>query len=265
MSQEGGDDARLHGAFVSNLRVLLRGGSGMKARAVFAMGCFWCGEEALERVTGVDDVVSGYCGGTIANPTYRQVVAGGTGHYEAVRVEYDTTLLSYARLLNYFWYNVDPLDARGQFCDKGESYRAAIFYATPEERQAAEQSKAALEQKHSWTIATQILPLSTFYDAEEYHQNYYLKKPNNYAYYKERCHREMILITRWGLEDYAAYHTFNKSLPVDTAEPVDPYFHLKVTLPLCGGVLCLVLLLCAVVARMRRRTPRAAAAVRTSK
>lgn len=168
------------------------------ATAIFAAGCFWCVEEAFEKVPGVADAVSGYTGGSTADPTYRAVTAGGTGHYEAVQVTYNPTRVTYAQLLDVYWRNVDPFDPIGQFCDKGESYRAAVFPATPEETAAAEASKQAVAQRFNRVVSVEVLPALRFYDAETYHQDYYLKNPQTYRFYKWRCGREQRLEELWG-------------------------------------------------------------------
>jgi len=168
------------------------------ATAIFAAGCFWCVEEAFEKVPGVADAVSGYTGGSTANPTYEAVTAGGTGHYEAVRVTYDPARVTYAQLLDVYWRNVDPFDPIGQFCDKGESYRAAVFPATPEEAEAAEASKQAVAKRFGEPVAVEILPAAAFYEAETYHQDYYLKNPQAYRFYKWRCGRARRLEQLWG-------------------------------------------------------------------
>lgn len=167
------------------------------ASAVFAAGCFWCVEQAFEETPGVTEAVSGYTGGTTTNPTYQQVSREGTGHYEAVTVTYDPAVVSYVQLLDVFWKNVDPFDAAGQFCDKGESYRGAIFPATPEETIAAEASKQAVAQQFGRAVEVEVLPAATFYDAETYHQDYYLKNPQTYAFYKWRCGRAQRLEAIW--------------------------------------------------------------------
>lgn len=166
--------------------------------AVFAAGCFWCVEEAFEKVPGVVRAVSGYTGGNSVDPTYAAVTAGGTGHYEAVRVVYDPTKVSYTQLLEVFWRNVDPFDPVGQFCDKGESYRAAIFPSTPEETLAADASRAAVSAGLGRTVDPAIVPASRFYDAETYHQDYYLKNSQRYSFYKWRCGRAQRLEQVWG-------------------------------------------------------------------
>ncbi|HMB73971.1 MAG TPA: peptide-methionine (S)-S-oxide reductase MsrA, partial [Gammaproteobacteria bacterium] len=149
------------------------------ATAVFAGGCFWCMEPPFDKLDGVVSTTSGYTGGDLADPTYEQVSAGTTGHYEAVRIEYDTAKISYSELLDVFWRNVDPLDAGGQFCDRGDQYRAAVFYSDPEEERLARASKRRIEEDAGLDgpVVTEILPASTFYAAEDYHQNYYEKNP----------------------------------------------------------------------------------------
>ncbi len=166
--------------------------------AIFAAGCFWCVEEAFEKTPGVVEAVSGYTGGTTENPTYDQVTAGGTGHYEAVQVTYDPSKVSYGQLLDVFWRNVDPFDPIGQFCDKGDSYRGAVFPSSPEESQAAEASKAAVAARFGRQVEIAIVPAATFYDAETYHQDYYRKNNQVYSFYKWRCGRAQRLEAVWG-------------------------------------------------------------------
>ena len=175
-------------------------GAAAPAKAHFAGGCFWCMEEAFEKVDGVLSAVSGYMDGTVANPTYEQVSAGGTGHAESVEVTYDPAKVSYEKLLDAFWRNVDPLTPNAQFCDHGNQYRAAIFPATPEEQQLAEASKKRIEdsKKFHAPIVTQIVPASTFYPAEEYHQDFYKKNPVRYKFYKFNCGRTQRLEEVWG-------------------------------------------------------------------
>jgi len=164
------------------------------ATAVFAGGCFWCMEKPYDELDGVLKTESGYAGGRNKNPSYEQVSAGGTGHYEVLQVTYDRAKVSYGKLLEVFWKNIDPFDNRGQFCDKGQQYKAAIFAATPEEQQAAQASLAALQQKFgTQKIVTEILPAATFYPAEDYHQDYYLKNPVRYKYYRFSCGRDQRL------------------------------------------------------------------------
>lgn len=168
------------------------------ATAIFAMGCFWCAEADFEKVDGVVGVVSGYTGGRTRNPTYEQVSAGGTGHYEAVRVTYDPAKVKYSELLTLFWKNVDPFDAAGQFCDKGESYRAAIFPVSAAERKAALASRDYLVGFFKRDLATRIETRAAFYPAEDYHQDYYKKNPIRYRYYRSRCGRDDRLAEVWG-------------------------------------------------------------------
>jgi peptide-methionine (S)-S-oxide reductase len=175
-------------------------GTSSMAKAYFAGGCFWCMEEAFEKVDGVLEVVSGYMGGTVKNPSYEQVSAGQTGHAESVEVRYDPAKVTYTQLLEAFWRNVDPVTPDAQFCDHGNQYRAAIFYQTEEEKRAAEESKRAIEQskRFSTPIVTQLTAASEFYPAEEYHQDFYKKNPIRYKYYKFTCGRAQRLETLWG-------------------------------------------------------------------
>jgi len=173
------------------------------AKAIFAGGCFWCMEEAFENVEGVSSVDSGYLGGPQENPTYEQVSSGRTGHFEAIEILYDPATVSYGQLLEVFWRNVDPTDGAGQFCDKGPQYRTAIFYKDEEEKRLSEESKKSIEASKPFpeTIATPILPASTFYAAEGYHQDYYKKNPIRYKYYKWGCGRAQRLEELWGPTD----------------------------------------------------------------
>ena len=170
------------------------------AYATLAAGCFWCIEADLEKVEGVVSVTSGYTGGTVANPTYKQVSAGMTGHTEAVRVVFDPRIISYEQLLAIFWHNIDPTVADRQFCDIGEQYRAGIFYHDEGQREAAERSRAMLEQTKPFTnpIVTEITAASAFYPAEAYHQDYYKKNPIRYSYYRKSCGRDRRLKEIWG-------------------------------------------------------------------
>ncbi len=180
------------------------------ATAVFAGGCFWCMEEAYEKVPGVIDAVSGYAGGDVPDPEYRQVTGGSTGHYEVVRVSYDPQTVSYEDLLHVFWRNVDPLDDGGQFCDRGSSYLTGIFYETEEQRRLAQESGEELEQsgRFSREIVTEIMPLDVipnddndgFWVAEDYHQDYYRANATRYRFYKESCGRVRRLEQLWGDE-----------------------------------------------------------------
>lgn len=171
--------------------------------AIFAGGCFWCVESDFDRIPGVLETVSGYTGGSLANPTYEQVSAGGTGHYEAVRIRFDPARVSYEALLSAFFRSVDPLDAGGQFCDRGASYRTAIFVAGPEQKARAEAAKAAAATALGARLATPILPTAPFYPAEDYHQNYYDKNPTRYAYYRWSCGRDARINAVWGKDAFA--------------------------------------------------------------
>ncbi len=169
------------------------------ATAVFAGGCFWCTESDFEKVDGVLDAVSGYTGGSKADPSYEEVSAGGTGHTEAVQVVYDPSKVTYEELLQVFWRHVDPTDAGGQFVDRGSQYRSAVFYADEQQRLAAEASKKELtDSRHfSKPIVTEILPLGPFYRAEEYHQDYYKKNPLRYNTYRSGSGRDRFLEKAW--------------------------------------------------------------------
>ena len=179
--------------------VLAAAGDGL-AVATFAGGCFWCVESDFDTVPGVVRTISGYTGGTTDNPTYRQVTAGGTGHREAVQIHYDPEQVSYERLLHVFWRSVDPTDGGGQFCDRGVSYRTAIFTGTEEERRLAQASKDALERSEALeaAVVTPIEPLMTFHPAEDYHQDYYTKNPVRYKFYRYSCGRDARVREVWG-------------------------------------------------------------------
>lgn len=170
------------------------------AKATFAGGCFWCVEEAFEKVDGVVSAVSGYIGGRSQNPTYEQVSAGGTGHAEAVEVTYDPSKVTYEQLLGVFWRNIDPLVADRQFCDVGAQYRSAIFYHDAAQQRGAEASKRAIveSKRFDQPIATEIVAAGRFYPAEEYHQAYYHKNPVRYKFYKWNCGRAQRLEQLWG-------------------------------------------------------------------
>jgi peptide methionine sulfoxide reductase msrA/msrB len=167
--------------------------------AVFAGGCFWCTESDFEKVNGVVEAISGYTGGHVANPTYKKVSKGVTGHVEAVKVVYDPAKISYEKLLEVFWRHVDPTDGDGQFVDRGSQYRSAIFYANEKEYRLAEASKKRLAASGRFNkpIATDILPLDTFYPAEDYHQNYYKKNPIRYRWYRHGSGRDQFLEKTW--------------------------------------------------------------------
>ena len=168
--------------------------------ATFAGGCFWCMEPPFDALPGVRSTLSGYSGGTVPNPSYDMVSEGTTGHVEAVQIVYDASQLSYAKLLDVFWRNVDPLSDDGQFCDRGSTYRSVIFYHGEEQRRLAEESKQTLVESGRFNrpIVTKILPASPFYPAETYHQDYYQNHPFQYKFYRTRCGRDARLTELWG-------------------------------------------------------------------
>ena len=170
------------------------------AKATFAGGCFWCMEPPFEALDGVVSVTSGYTGGAKDRPTYEEVSAGGTGHAESVEIAYDPAKVSYQKLLDVFWHNVDPTTPDRQFCDKGRQYRTAIFYHDDTQKRLAEESKAALERtgKLPGPIVTEIVSAGPFWPAEEYHQDYYKKNPVRYRYYRYGCGRDARLRELWG-------------------------------------------------------------------
>lgn len=182
----------------------------VQKKAYFAGGCFWCVEKDFESLSGVGDVVPGFTGGTTKNPTYKQVKNGGTGHYEATIINYDSSKISYDQLLYSFFRSVDPTDAGGQFCDRGDSYRTAIFVTSDTERTAAEKAKAQAENDLGRKIVTPILKAGTFYPADSYHQNYYKStelvltrrgpksKANAYKFYRNACGRDQRVQALWG-------------------------------------------------------------------
>jgi peptide-methionine (S)-S-oxide reductase len=168
--------------------------------ATFAGGCFWCTEADFDKVPGVISTTSGYIGGSVPNPTYKQVSSGKTGHIEAVQVRFDPAKTSFARLLAVFWPTIDPLTPNRQFCDSGAQYRSAIFYHDEDQKRQAEASKAELQSsgRFSQPIVTDILPATEFYPAEDYHQDYYKKNPVRYSYYRSNCGRDARLAELWG-------------------------------------------------------------------
>ena len=172
------------------------------ATATFAGGCFWCVESDFDKVPGVVETISGYTGGTVENPNYKQVTKGGTGHREAVQIRYDPKQVSYERLLHIFWRSVDPTDGGGQFCDRGESYQTAIFAGNEEERRLAEASREALERSMvlDGPVVTPVEKAGEFYPAEDYHQDYYTKSPFRYRYYRFACGRDSRVQQLWGKE-----------------------------------------------------------------
>jgi len=179
--------------------------------ALFAGGCFWCIESDFEKLSGVVDVVSGYTGGRTDNPDYKTVSYTETGHYEAVKVTYDSSVIDYNGLLDYFWRHIDPTDPNGQFCDKGSSYRTAVF-ANEEQIATARKSKndIAVSKPFDGPIVTEILPASTFFLAEEYHQDYYKKNPVHYRAYRTGCRRDARVKQLWGAEKASGYVSGDK-------------------------------------------------------
>ena len=173
-----------------------------KAIATFAGGCFWCVEHAFDVVDGVESTTSGYTGGDTVDPTYQQVSAGGTGHAEAVRVVYDPEVVSYRRLLDVFWHNIDPTVENRQFCDVGSQYRSAIFFHDAKQRRLARETRGGIEESGvlPGPVKTEIVPADTFYVAEAYHQNYHQKNPVRYKWYTSGCGRYDRLETLWGDE-----------------------------------------------------------------
>lgn len=165
--------------------------------AIFAGGCFWCSQEAFDDLKGVVSTTVGYTGGRIENPTYEKVSHEDTGHYESVKVVFDPAIISYRELLNIFWRNIDPFDEGGQFCDRGLSYGAVIFYTNESQKNEALASKAEMEKLLKQPIVTKIVPASTFYDAEDYHQEYHQKNPIRYKFYRFTCGRDQRLKAIW--------------------------------------------------------------------
>lgn len=166
--------------------------------AIFAGGCFWCMHGEFASIKGVSKVTSGYTGGTVENPTYEQVSRGNTGHVEAIEVIYNPAIVPYTKLLDIFWKNIDPLDETGQFCDKGEQYRAGIFYMDDAQKSQAEISRDNIKTKLKQPVATVIKQASAFYPAEDYHQEYEIKNRTRYKLYRQACGRDERLQELWG-------------------------------------------------------------------
>ena len=171
-------------------------------KATFAGGCFWCMEHPFDEISGVVSVTPGYTGGQKKSPTYEEVSAGGTGHAESVQIVYDPAKVTYEKLLEVFWHNIDPVAKDRQFCDTGHQYRSAIFYHNEDQHRLALQSKSLLEKNKTFKepIATEIVQATEFYPAEEYHQHYYKKNPIRYKYYRTTCGRDKRLKELWGSE-----------------------------------------------------------------
>ena len=166
-------------------------------KAYFAGGCFWCMEESFENLNGVSEVVSGYSGGKTKNPTYKEVTYGDTGHFETIEVIYDSSVISYKKLLDNFWINIDPFDEYGQFCDKGYSYRSVAFYQSKEQKIMIEESINKIQKKFEKKVVTFVRKFEEFYKAEDKHQDYYQEYFLNYLRYKKACRREEILNKIW--------------------------------------------------------------------
>ena len=199
--------------------------------ATFAGGCFWCVESDFEKVDGVIEAVSGYTGGDVANPTYKQVSAGGTGHTEAIQVIYDPDKISYKELLDILWRHMDPTDAGGQFVDRGSQYRPAIFYHSEEQKRIAEESRTELEKsgRFSKPIATEIVPLTQFYPAEDYHQDYYKKNPIRYKMYRYGSGRDQFLESKWGDEAKPTARTMKSGDQPKYSKPDDAVLKQQLT------------------------------------
>lgn len=174
--------------------------TGRLENATFAGGCFWCMEAPFDKLPGVVSVTVGYTGGPLRNPTYKEVSAGGTGHAESVRIVYDPMKITYEKLLQVYWHNIDPIAKDRQFCDTGHQYRSAIFYHSEKQRRLALESRDALEKSKPFkgSIVTEIVAAGPFYPAEEYHQHYYRKNPIRYRYYRSSCGRDKRLRELWG-------------------------------------------------------------------
>ncbi|HUV14876.1 MAG TPA: peptide-methionine (R)-S-oxide reductase MsrB, partial [Acidobacteriota bacterium] len=204
--------------------------SGETQAATFAGGCFWCVEADFEKVEGVIEVISGYAGGTQKNPKYKEVASGVTGHVEAVQVIFDPRIASYQELLQVFWRHIDPTDSKGQFVDRGAQYRPVVFYDGEVQRRQAERSKVELGQSGAFSkpIVTELLPVSTFYPAEEYHQDYYKKNPIRYKLYRWNSGRDQFLSRVWEDVDEITFET-RRSMPKDYSRPSEAEIRQRLT------------------------------------
>ncbi len=191
------------------------------AEAVFAGGCFWCTEADFEKLPGVVQAISGYTGGHAENPAYKEVSQGGTGHVEAIKVIYDPAQVSYQALLDYFWRHVDPTDPGGQFVDRGMQYRSVIFHANQEQKDLAEESKRKLDESGRFEkpVVTEIIPLGKFYNAEDYHQDYYKKNSVRYKFYRWNSGRDQFLAKAWGDSGSGNAHAKPSSNPTGESAP----------------------------------------------
>ena len=167
-------------------------------KAYFAGGCFWCMEESFDKVEGVIKTISGYSGGHVKNPKYKDVVKNTTGHYETLKITYDSSVTNFEKLLEIYWINIDPFDANGQFCDKGESYKSVVFFENSEQKEIIDTSIKNIESKFDKKVVTYVKEFKEFYAAETYHQDYYEKNFIRYLMYKKGCQREEILNNIWG-------------------------------------------------------------------
>ncbi len=196
-------------------------------KATFAGGCFWCMEHPFENLDGVSEVVSGYTGGSKKNPTYEEVSAGATFHYESVQITYDPSKISYLELLDLFWRQIDPTDPDGQFVDRGLQYRTAIFYHNDEQKHLAEESKEQLDKsgRYDKEIVTEIKEATVFYEAEEYHQDYYKKNPRRYKAYRNGTGRDKFLERIWGRKmdtEHSSNKKFDKPTKAELLKKLDP-------------------------------------------
>ena len=183
--------------FVTIFLINLNLSASENKKAYFAGGCFWCMEESFDSVDGVLSSISGYSGGHLKNPTYQDVIYKDTGHVEAIEITYDPEIVSYEKLLNVYWRNIDPFDAQGQFCDKGKSYRSVIFFQNKLEKEFINKSFSNLEKTFNNKIVTLVWEFEKFYPAEDYHQDYYEKNFIRYLMYKKGCKREEVLKRIW--------------------------------------------------------------------
>ncbi len=166
--------------------------------AILAGGCFWCLQKPYDHLNGVIATSVGYTGGHTPKPSYKEVSAGGSGHYEALKIVYDSTVVSFKEILNVFWRNIDPFDGKGQFCDRGDQYLAALFYLNKEQQKIAQESKVEHEKLLGKKFATEVIAASAFFDGEDYHQKYYDKNPIRYKFYRYNCGRDQRLKEVWG-------------------------------------------------------------------
>lgn len=207
MSRRGGRSFALAMAALTLLLApLSQAGAAESKTAIFAGGCFWCVEADFDKVDGVLSTTSGYIGGEADTATYKQVSNGGTGHHEAVKIVYDPEKVSYEQLLYVFWRTVDPTDAGGQFCDRGDSYKTGVFVANEAERKQAEASRAKAQKALGKKIVTPVVNATSFYDAEGYHQDYYTKSPVRYKIYRYGCGRDARIEELWGAQAHAGIY-----------------------------------------------------------